>query len=133
VQASWVKLGRDGAVAALAAGADDLGGTLMDESISRAAGAQHGPALSVRELRSLIEDAGRQPRQRDTLYRDASPERQACGARAPSGTVGRGECVPQQEGTPTRAFGRNPPQSTPALAPAPRHTHPAMLRGPHAP
>jgi FO synthase len=68
VQASWVKLGRDGARAALAAGCNDLGGTLMNESISRAAGASHGQELPPEAMEELIRSAGRVPRQRTTLY-----------------------------------------------------------------
>jgi len=68
VQASWVKLGRDGARAALAAGCNDLGGTLMNESISRAAGASHGQELPPEAMEQLIRSAGRVPRQRTTLY-----------------------------------------------------------------
>src|SRR5205085_1442398 len=68
VQASWVKLGPDGARAALAAGCNDLGGTLMNESISRAAGASHGQELPPEAMEALIRSAGRMPRQRTTLY-----------------------------------------------------------------
>jgi FO synthase len=68
VQASWVKLGPDGARAALAAGCNDLGGTLMNESISRAAGASHGQELPPEAMEELIRSAGRVPRQRTTLY-----------------------------------------------------------------
>ena len=68
VQASWVKLGRDGARAALAAGCNDLGGTLMNESISRAAGAEFGQELPPEAMEQLIRSAGRVPRQRTTLY-----------------------------------------------------------------
>jgi FO synthase len=69
IQCSWVKLGMDGAAACLAAGANDLGGILMNESISRAAGAAHGQEVSVAELREAAESAGRTLRQRSTLYR----------------------------------------------------------------
>lgn len=68
IQASWVKLGLDGALAALEAGADDLGGTLINESISRAAGASHGQSMSVATLRNAIAGMGREPKQRTTLY-----------------------------------------------------------------
>src|SRR5205823_9561409 len=61
VQASWVKLGPDGARAALAAGCNDLGGTLMNESISRAAGAEFGQELSPEQMEGLIRSAGRVP------------------------------------------------------------------------
>jgi FO synthase len=69
IQCSWVKLGMDGAAACLAAGCNDLGGVLMNESISRAAGAAHGQEVSVNELRDAAESAGRTLRQRTTLYR----------------------------------------------------------------
>ncbi len=68
IQASWPKLGEDGVRALLDAGVNDLGGTLMNESISRAAGAGHGQEMTADKLVALIEDAGRVPRQRTTLY-----------------------------------------------------------------
>jgi FO synthase len=70
VQASWTKLGERGAALALRAGANDLGGTLMNESISRAAGAAHGEELPPERMERLIESLGRRPRQRTTLYRE---------------------------------------------------------------
>jgi FO synthase len=77
VQASWVKLGPDGVHALLRAGVSDLGGTLMNESISRAAGASHGQELAPERLESVIRSAGRAPRQRTTLYGEVDPERRA--------------------------------------------------------
>jgi FO synthase len=74
VQASWVKLGLGGAQAVLRAGANDLGGTLMNESISRAAGASHGQELSPEGMESVIRELGRVPRQRSTLYGEPPPE-----------------------------------------------------------
>ena len=74
VQASWVKLGVDGAEAALRAGANDLGGTLMNESISRAAGSVHGQELLPERMEETIAAIGRTPRQRTTLYGDPPPE-----------------------------------------------------------
>jgi FO synthase len=68
IQASWVKLGTEGVKAILAGGVNDLGGTLMDESISRAAGAAHGQELPPCEMEALILGACRIPRQRTTLY-----------------------------------------------------------------
>ncbi|TGN62795.1 7,8-didemethyl-8-hydroxy-5-deazariboflavin synthase subunit CofH [Nocardioides eburneiflavus] len=68
VQASWVKLGRVGAQQLLGAGVDDLGGTLMDENISRAAGASHGQGLTPADLAAIAAEAGRPLRQRTTLY-----------------------------------------------------------------
>lgn len=70
IQASWVKLGHKGVVAALNAGCNDLGGTLMNESISRAAGTLHGQETSPDKLEELILSIGRVPRQRTTLYED---------------------------------------------------------------
>ena len=81
IQASWAKMGRDGARACLAAGCDDLGGTLMNESISRAAGAAHGQELPPAEMEALIAAAGRHPAQRTTLYRPVAAERRRAGAR----------------------------------------------------
>ena len=81
IQCSWVKLGMDGAAACLAAGANDLGGVLMNESISRAAGAAHGQEVSVAALRAAAESAGRTLRQRTTLYRLIEP---TADARAPA-------------------------------------------------
>ena len=71
IQVSWVKMGGEGAAAVLNAGANDLGGTLMDESISRAAGAAHGQIMLPARMAALIRSAGRSPSQRDTLYRPA--------------------------------------------------------------
>jgi FO synthase len=77
VQASWVKLGAAGVREVLRAGVNDLGGTLMNESISRAAGAEHGQELAPEAMEALIRSAGRVPRQRTTLYADAPAERRA--------------------------------------------------------
>jgi FO synthase len=77
IQVSWVKLGPEWAQRCLRAGANDLGGTLMNESISRAAGAAHGQELPPHEMEQLIRRAGRTPLQRTTLYQPASTERVA--------------------------------------------------------
>ena len=71
IQASWVKLGTAGVRACLDAGVNDLGGTLMDESITRAAGAVHGQELTADAIITLILSAGRTPRRRLTDYRPA--------------------------------------------------------------
>src|SRR5262249_16138827 len=71
IQASWVKLGADGVRHCLAAGVNDLGGTLMDESISRAAGAAHGQEMTPQRMEKIITTCGRQPLQRTTLYHHA--------------------------------------------------------------
>ncbi|MYB44869.1 MAG: 7,8-didemethyl-8-hydroxy-5-deazariboflavin synthase subunit CofH [Acidimicrobiia bacterium] len=68
IQASWVKLGLDGAARLLAAGCNDLGGTLMNETISRAAGASHGQEVDAAELEATIEETGRTPARRNTVY-----------------------------------------------------------------
>jgi FO synthase len=68
IQASWTKLGPEGALLCLASGANDLGGTLMDESISRAAGSEHGQELPPQRMEELIRGACRTPLQRTTLY-----------------------------------------------------------------
>jgi FO synthase len=75
IQTSWVKLGADGAADCLNAGANDLGGTLMNESISRAAGASHGQELPPAAMDALIQRLGRDMRHRNTLYGDPSAER----------------------------------------------------------
>jgi 7,8-didemethyl-8-hydroxy-5-deazariboflavin synthase CofH subunit len=68
IQASWVKLGAEMAAEMLHAGVNDLGGTLMDESISRSAGADFGEELMPLEMVKLIRHAGRTPVRRNTLY-----------------------------------------------------------------
>ena len=68
LQVSWVKLGFDGALACLEAGANDFSGTLMEESISKAAGADYGESVLPGELRSLIRSIGRVPAERYTTY-----------------------------------------------------------------
>ena len=68
IQTSWVKMGPDGARACLAAGANDLGGTLMNESITRAAGTEHGQELPPEAMEALIRSADREPAQRTTTY-----------------------------------------------------------------
>jgi FO synthase len=77
IQTSWVKMGAGGAAACLKAGANDLGGTLMNESITRAAGAVHGQEMPPESMEALIRSLGREPRQRTTLYANAPAERKA--------------------------------------------------------
>jgi FO synthase len=77
IQASWVKLGPAGVAACLNAGVNDLGGTLMNESISRAAGASFGQEMPPGDMETLIRAQGRTPRQRTTLYGDAPEDRYA--------------------------------------------------------
>ena len=75
IQTSWVKMGPHGAALALEAGANDLGGTLMNESISRAAGTEHGQEFPPDRMDALIRSLGRVPHQRTTEYGTASQER----------------------------------------------------------
>jgi FO synthase len=77
IQVSWVKLGIEGAKACLRAGCNDLGGTLMNESISRSAGASHGQEMSPEAMEELIRSMGRTPLMRTTLYEAAPAERRS--------------------------------------------------------
>ena len=77
IQTSWVKMGPQGAAACLNAGANDLGGTLMNESISRAAGTEHGQEFPPEAMEDLIRSLGRTPEQRTTLYGSVPAERRA--------------------------------------------------------
>jgi FO synthase len=87
IQTSWVKMGPAGAALCLKAGANDLGGTLMNESISRAAGTQHGQEFPPEAMEALIRSIDRVPEQRDTLYRPVAAERRAT-------SYGAGELAP---------------------------------------
>lgn len=82
IQASWVKMGEAGVLAGLRSGVNDIGGTLMNETITRAAGASHGEELSPQAMDALILRAGRTPRPRTTLYVDANPSQMAKARRA---------------------------------------------------
>lgn len=85
IQASWVKLGLAGATACLKAGANDLGGTLMNESITRSAGASHGEELGPQSMEAAIAAlGGRSSRQRTTLYGDAPCEQRLRSFAAPA-------------------------------------------------
>ncbi len=77
IQASWVKLGHEGVARLLDAGVNDLGGTLMNETISRSAGASHGQEMTPQAMEELIRTAGRTPCLRTTLYADVPAERRA--------------------------------------------------------
>ena len=83
IQTSWVKMGIEGGLACLDAGANDLGGTLMNESITRAAGAEHGQEVTAQQMRAALSGHGRQAWQRTTLYQPASDERVATAVAAP--------------------------------------------------
>ncbi|MER6063554.1 bifunctional FO biosynthesis protein CofGH [Streptomyces sp. CA-142005] len=76
IQTSWVKLGTEGAAEMLRSGANDLGGTLMEETISRMAGSSYGSYKSVRDLIAVAEAAGRPAKPRTTLYGEVPKERQ---------------------------------------------------------
>ena len=95
IQASWVKLGMEGLRACLDAGVNDVGGTLMNESISRAAGAAHGQEFTVAGMRKLITAAGRIPQQRTTRYEAVTTGEPAPGLQ------------PVQSGANGRLFGRH--------------------------
>ena len=110
IQASWVKLGPEGVAAALRAGVNDLGGTLMNESISRSAGAEHGQEMSPETMEVLIRANARVPRQRTTLYADAPAERRAASFAA----------RPLEEPS-------NPPVRDAALKAPPRLVRPGLL------
>ena len=83
IQTSWVKMGPEGAALCLNAGANDLGGTLMNESISRAAGTQHGQEFPPEAMEALIGSIGRVPRQRTTAYGAVGNDRRASSFGAP--------------------------------------------------
>jgi FO synthase len=82
IQTSWVKMGPEGAAACLEAGANDLGGTLMNESISRAAGTEHGQEFPPEAMEDLIRSIRRAPEQRTTLYGAVPDERRAASLNA---------------------------------------------------
>jgi len=115
IQASWVKMGRSGMRAALRAGADDLGGTLMNESITRAAGATHGQEMTSEEMHLLAGSLGRILVQRTTLYAPATSEARASTDRLIN-TTGV-QSWPQAFMTPPSAGSMAPaPSSTPTEA-----------------
>lgn len=97
IQASWVKMGEAGVAACLRAGVNDMGGSLMNESITRAAGAGHGQEWTPARMEAQIRAVGRQPRMRTTLYADAPAERRtaafAAGPLAPvdNAAAGKGQ------------------------------------------
>jgi FO synthase len=80
IQCSWVKLGDDGCRAVLAGGVNDLGGTLMEETISRMAGSENGSYKTISQIAALTAPLGRPVRQRTTLYENPSDERLAAAA-----------------------------------------------------
>jgi FO synthase len=82
IQVSWVKMGREGVKACLQAGANDLGGTLMNESITRAAGGEFGQELPPAQMEEIIHSIDRIPFQRTTLYKPAPEQQRAASFRA---------------------------------------------------
>lgn len=84
IQASWVKLGLDGLSACLQAGVNDVGGSLMNETITRSAGAVHGQEILPEQLERTIRAAGRVPAQRTTFYREPSDRQKAAAYGAPA-------------------------------------------------
>ena len=104
IQASWVKMGHEGIKACLNAGCNDLGGTLMNESISRAAGTQHGQETSPIEMRKLIRMLNRNPTQRTTIYGRVSTEREKSGINAAD--------LEEINNTPARKYERKTPSSS---------------------
>jgi FO synthase len=82
IQVSWVKMGREGVKACLQAGANDLGGTLMNESITRAAGGEFGQELPPAQMEEIIRSIGRIPSQRTTIYQPAPEERRVAAFQA---------------------------------------------------
>jgi FO synthase len=84
IQTSWVKMGPEGAKVCLRAGANDLGGTLMNESITRAAGATHGQEMPPERMQQIIISLGRVPRPRTTTYADSPAQRTAASFGAPA-------------------------------------------------
>ncbi|MEW2392221.1 bifunctional FO biosynthesis protein CofGH [Streptomyces venezuelae] len=80
IQTSWVKLGQEGAAEMLRSGANDLGGTLMEETISRMAGSSYGSYRSVEDLVAIADAAGRPAKPRTTLYGEVPEERQRAAA-----------------------------------------------------
>jgi FO synthase len=113
IQASWPKLGLEGASTALRAGANDLGGTLMNESISRAAGASHGQEMPPERLEAAIRALGRTPRQRTTFYGAPPEERRRASF-----------------GAPPLADPLNPHVSDAGLTAPPKLLRPGLLRQP---
>jgi FO synthase len=97
IQASWVKLGDEGCRDVLRGGVNDLGGTLMEETISRMAGADHGSYKTISQLHAITEPLGRPMRQRTTTYGEVSAERTAAAA------ASDGVCASVRSGLPILA------------------------------
>ena len=113
VQVSWVKCGTAGARQILQAGANDLGGTLMDESISRAAGASHGQEVDEQELRAIVDPLGRPLEQRTTLYGRTSTVGRRLRPVDDDGLLARAAATEPEVGVPVM-LGRTEPGAMPA-------------------
>ncbi len=111
IQTSWVKMGHEGVKACMNAGCNDLGGTLMNESISRAAGTQHGQETNPRQMANLIRRLNRDPQQRSTSYGKVSDERIKAG-------LAQGELL-EIINTPAEKFERKTPSAQLIRNPAP--------------
>jgi FO synthase len=111
IQTSWVKMGHEGVKACLNAGCNDLGGTLMNESISRAAGTQHGQETNPRQMANLIRRLNRDPQQRSTSYDKVSDERIKAG-------LAQGELL-EIINTPAEKYERKTPSAQLIRNPAP--------------
>ena len=111
IQTSWVKMGHEGVKACLNAGCNDLGGTLMNESISRAAGTQHGQETNPRQMGNLIRRLNRDPQQRSTSYGKVSDERIKAG-------LAQGELL-EIINTPAEKYERKTPSAQLIRNPAP--------------
>lgn len=120
IQVSWVKMGVEGVKTCLNAGVNDLGGTLMNESITRAAGAKHGQEWNPALMEKRILAAGRRPRMRTTLYGDVSQERRtAAFAAAPLRPIFNNSAGKRQ-----RLKRLVPSEAVRLLEPQPGPTHP---------
>jgi len=113
VQVSWVKCGTAGARQILQAGANDLGGTLMDESISRAAGAAHGQEVDEHELREIVAPLGRPLEQRTTLYGRTTTVGRRLRPIDDDGLLARAAAAETEAGVPV-TLGRPEPGAMPA-------------------
>ena len=111
IQTSWVKMGHEGVKACMNAGCNDLGGTLMNESISRAAGTQHGQETNPRQMGNLIRRLNRDPQQRSTSYGKVSDERIKAG-------LAQGELL-EIINTPAEKYERKTPSAQLIRNPAP--------------
>ena len=111
IQTSWVKMGHEGVKACMNSGCNDLGGTLMNESISRAAGTQHGQETNPRQMGNLIRRLNRDPQQRSTSYGKVSDERIKAG-------LAQGELL-EIINTPAEKYERKTPSAQLIRNPAP--------------